>query len=177
MKKIRSALLAALLLLTLSSCGEERENDETTGYDDSLIKELYSEEGEYTDGEGNTMAYRYHVPQLVSETAVAAALNAEIADRFGALAQEQKNMMASHASLVCPSIGWQSYWNGSLLCLTVRAEMDGDVSTTETYSYDFFGGKRLMSEDLLARCGLSAQEFVTAERALPVGTAYRGELF
>ena len=107
MKKIRSALLAALLLLTLSSCGEERENDETTGYDDSLIKELYSEEGEYTDGEGNTMAYRYHVPQLVSETAVAAALNAEIADRFGALAQEQKNMMASHASLVCPSIGWQ----------------------------------------------------------------------
>ena len=53
MKKIRSALLAALLLLTLSSCGEERENDETTGYDDSLIKELYSEEGEYTDGEGN----------------------------------------------------------------------------------------------------------------------------
>ena len=38
MKKIRSALLAALLLLTLSSCGEERENDETTGYDDSLIK-------------------------------------------------------------------------------------------------------------------------------------------
>ena len=102
MKKIRSALLAALLLPTLSSCGEERENDETTGYDDSLIKELYSEEGEYTDGEGNTMAYRYHVPQLVSETAVAAALNAEIADRFGALAQEQKNMMASHASLVCP---------------------------------------------------------------------------
>lgn len=100
MKKIRSALLAALLLLTLSSCGEERENDETTGYDDSLIKELYSEEGEYTDGEGNTMAYCYHVPQLVSETAVAAALNAEIADRFGALAQEQKNMMASHASLV-----------------------------------------------------------------------------
>ena len=96
MKKIRSALLAVLLLLTLSSCGEERENDETTGYDDSLIKELYSEEGEYTDGEGNTMAYRYHVPQLVSETAVAAALNAEIADRFGALAQEQKNMMASH---------------------------------------------------------------------------------
>ena len=72
MKKIRSALLAALLLLTLSSCGEERENDETTGYDDSLIKELYSEEGEYTDGEGNTMAYRYHVPQLVSETAATA---------------------------------------------------------------------------------------------------------
>lgn len=117
------------------------------------------------------MAYRYHVPQLVSETAVAAALNAEIADRFGALAQEQKNMMASHASLVCPSIGWQSYWNGSLLCLTVRAEMDGDVSTTETYSYDFFGGKRLMSEDLA--CALRSLRAGVCHG----GTAYRGELF
>ena len=45
MKKIRSALLAVLLLLTLSSCGEAGEGDETTGYDDSLIRELYSEEG------------------------------------------------------------------------------------------------------------------------------------
>ena len=96
MKKIRSALLAALLLLTLSSCGEERENDETTGYDDSLIKELYSEEGEYTDGEGNTMAYRYHVPQLVSETAVAS----RCARRWTAMSARQRRtaMISSAAS-------------------------------------------------------------------------------
>ena len=165
MKKLLSILLAVMLLLLFAACGEKDDlPDDAPAYGDRLIKELYAEEGDFSDPSGGTVHYFYHVPQLVSETAVAAALNAEIADRFGALAQEQKNMMASHVSLVCPSIGWQSYWNGSLLCLTVRAEMDGDVSTTETYSYDFFGGKRLMSEDLLARCGLSAQEFVTAAR-------------
>ena len=50
------------------------------------------------------------MPRNVSETAVAAALNAEIADQFGALVQEQKNMMASRVSLTCLSVTWTSYW-------------------------------------------------------------------
>ena len=78
MKKLFSALLAALLLLNLAACGEKEPDDTSSGYDDSLISELYSEEGEYTDAENNTLAYSYHVPRIVSETAVAAALNAEI---------------------------------------------------------------------------------------------------
>lgn len=164
MKKLFSALLAALLLLNLAACGEKEPDDTSSGYDDSLISELYSEEGEYTDAENNTLTYSYHVPRIVSETAVAAALNDEIADRFGALVQEQKNMVASRVSLTCLSVTWTSYWNDSLLCLVVRAEMDGDTSATETYSYDFFGGKRLMSEDLLVRCELSTQDFVAAAR-------------
>ena len=126
------------LLLNLAACGEKEPDDTSSGYDDSLISELYSEEGEYTDAENNTLAYSYHVPRIVSETAVAAALNDEIADQFGALVQEQKNMMASRVSLTCLSVTWTSYWNDSLLCLVVRAEMDGDTSMTETYSYDFF---------------------------------------
>lgn len=164
MKKLTTALLTALLLLNLAACGEKEPDDTPSGYDDSLISELYSEEGEYTDAENNTLAYSYHVPRIMSETAVAAALNDEIADQFGALVQEQKNMMASRVSLTCLSVTWTSYWNDSLLCLVVRAEMDGDTSMTETYSYDFFGGKRLMSEDLLARCELSTQDFITAAR-------------
>lgn len=166
MKKLTTALLTALLLLNLAACGEKESDDTPSGYDDSLISELYSEEGEYTDSENNTLTYNYHVPRIVSETAVAAALNAEIADQFGALVQEQKNMMASRVSLTCISVTWTSYWNDSLLCLVVRAEMDGDTSMTETYSYDFFGGKRLMSEDLLARCELSTQDFITAARCI-----------
>lgn len=164
MKKLTTALLTALLLLNLAACGEKEPDDTPSGYDDSLISELYSEEGEYTDAENNTLTYSYHVPRIVSETAVAAALNDEIADQFGALVQEQKNMMASRVSLTCLSVTWTSYWNDSLLCLVVCAEMDGDTSMTETYSYDFFGGKRLMSEDLLARCELSTQDFITAAR-------------
>lgn len=164
MKRMISALLAALLLLSLAACGEKEPDDTPSGYDDSLISELYSEEGEYTDAENNTLSYRYHVPQIVSETAVAAALNAEIADKFGTLVQEQKSMMAGRVSLTCLSVTWKSYWNDSLLCLVLTSEMDGDMTDYAVYSYDFFGGKRLTSEDLLAREGLSTQEFVMAAR-------------
>lgn len=164
MKRMISALLAALLLLSLAACGEKEPDDTPSGYDDSLISELYSEEGEYTDAENNTLSYCYHVPQIVSETAVAAALNAEIADKFGALVQEQKSMMAGRVSLTCFSVTWKSYWNDSLLCLVLTSEMDGDLTDYAVYSYDFFGGKRLTSEDLLAREGLSTQEFVMAPR-------------
>ena len=164
MKRMISALLAALLLLSLAACGEKEPDDTPSGYDDSLMSELYSEEGEYTDAENNTLSYRYHVPQIVSETAVAAALNAEIADKFGALVQEQKSMMAGRVSLTCLSVTWKSYWNDSLLCLVLTSEMDGDMTDYAVYSYDFFGGKRLTSEDLLAREGLSTQEFVMAAR-------------
>ena len=164
MKRMISALLAVLLLLSLAACGEKEPDDTPSGYDDSLISELYSEEGEYTDAENNTLSYCYHVPQIVSETAVAAALNAEIADKFGALVQEQKSMMAGRVSLTCLSVTWKSYWNDSLLCLVLTSEMDGDMTDYAVYSYDFFGGKRLTSEDLLAREGLSTQEFVTAAR-------------
>lgn len=164
MKRMISALLAALLLLNLAACGEREPDDTPSGYDDSLISELYSEEGEYTDAENNTFSYRYHVPQIVSETAVAAALNAEITDKFGTLVQEQKSMMAGRVSLTCLSVTWKSYWNDSLLCLVLTSEMDGDMTDYAVYSYDFFGGKRLTSEDLLAREGLSTQEFVMAAR-------------
>ena len=76
MKKLTTALLTALLLLNLAACGEKEPDDTSSGYDDSLISELYSEEGEYTDTENNTLAYSYHVPRIMSETAVAAALQA-----------------------------------------------------------------------------------------------------
>lgn len=53
-----SALLAALLLLSLAACGEKTDEDTTAStYDDTLITELYSEEGDYTDAPGNEVHY------------------------------------------------------------------------------------------------------------------------
>lgn len=167
MKRLFSALLAALMLFSLSACAKEEDNDNgnsANAYDDSLLSELYSEEGEYTDENGNTLSYYYHVPRLESETAVAAALNAEIADEYGTIVQEQKTMMAARASLTCLRVSWESYWNGSLLCLVVTSVMDGDTISRSVYSYDFFGGKRLANEDLIARCGLSEDDFLRAVR-------------
>ena len=74
MKKLLSILLASLLLLNLAACGEKNDlPDDAPAYGDKLIKELYAEEGDFSDPSGGTVHYSYHVPQLVSETAVAAA--------------------------------------------------------------------------------------------------------
>ena len=180
MKKLLSILLASLLLLNLAACGEKNDlPDDAPAYGDKLIKELYAEEGDFSDPSGGTVHYSYHVPQLVSETAVAAALNAEIADRFGALAQEQKNMMDAKTSPICPSIRWESHWNDSLLCLVVESTRDDGSTDCAVYSYDFYGGQRLTSEDLIARCGLNGQDFVDGVRRTAANyfdNTYRGAL-
>lgn len=167
MRRFFALLALSALMLSLAACAEDtadRPMDDTSAYGDALLSELYSDEGEYTDENGNTLSYRYHVPQLKSETAVAAALNQEIAERYGALVEEQKAMMASHASLTCLGVSWESYWNESLLCLVITSVMGGDSVAHSVYSYDFFGGKRLTSEDLAARCGLGEEAFLRSAR-------------
>lgn len=169
MKQFFAALLAVLMAAALCACGAQDDADHgaqepETGYDDALLGELYSTEGEYTDENGNTLRYSYHVPQLKSETATAAALNAEIADACGALVQEQLELMDARASLTCLSVSWESCWNGSLVCLVVKRVMDADCEDYAVYSYDYFGGRRLTSEDLIARCGMEAAEFTAVAR-------------
>lgn len=162
--------LLAMLLLLLSACAGQEQGDEdgddapAAEYGDALIGALYSEAGDYTDAAGNTLHYDYAVPRILSETAVAAALNQEIANRFGATVEEQKSMMAAGASLSCRRIAWQSHWSGSLLCLVIESTMDDGYTSYDVYSYDFFGGKRLTSGDLAARCGLSGEDFLAAAR-------------
>ena len=169
MKQFFAALLAVLMAAALCACGAQDDADHgaqepETDYDDALLGELYSTEGEYTDENGNTLRYSYHVPQLKSETAAAAALNAEIADACGALVQEQLELMDARASLTCLSVSWESCWNGSLVCLVVKRVMDANCEDYAVYSYDYFGGRRLTSEDLIARCGMEAAEFTAAAR-------------
>ena len=58
MKKLLSILLAALLLLLFAACGEKDDlPDDAPAYGDRLIKELYAEEGDFSDPSGGTVPY------------------------------------------------------------------------------------------------------------------------
>lgn len=162
---VLSALLALVLLLpACTGDAADVPTDDATDYDDALVGALYDESGEYTDEHGNTLRYDYAVPRVLSETAVAAALNQEIAECYGTIVEEQKSMMAAGASLTCLSISWESHWSDSLLCLVIRSVTDGGTADYSVYRYDFFGGKRLTGEDLAARCGLSTADFLASAR-------------
>lgn len=168
MKRIAAMLLGLAMLLSPAGCAEKTEDEAESGgetvYDDTLIGELYSEEGEYTDAVGNTLGYAYHVPRILSETAVAAALNQEIAAALGTIVEEQKEMMAAGVSLSCTAISWESHWNESTVCLVVKRVTDDGAAGYDVFSYDFFGGRRLTGEELAARCGLTGEELRDSAR-------------
>lgn len=88
-------VLLGLALFILSGCGgqgaaaqtpqEVLQNagtmSEKPGFqpDDSLITELYSEEGTYQDAYGTKIEYSWHLPQIVDDSRAARELNARLA--------------------------------------------------------------------------------------------------
>ena len=69
-KLLLLAIAAMMLALLLAGCGKDPTDDPNSQsvYDNSLIGELYSEEGSSTDTYGNTWNYSYHIPQILAET-------------------------------------------------------------------------------------------------------------
>ena len=88
-------LLLLLLLFVLCGCGGQETETQTPedilqtaetmsekpGFrpDDSLITELYSEEGIYEDAYGTQIEYSWHLPQIVDDSKAARELNARLA--------------------------------------------------------------------------------------------------
>ena len=87
MKRILALLLAALLLCALAACGkrdvtpkpaqdapqvEKPQNEKPNRADHKApqIKELYSEDFDYTDSVGNTDHFTYRVPQMAADTQI-----------------------------------------------------------------------------------------------------------
>lgn len=179
MNRILSLMIAALMLLGLSACGTQSEPEpsasaqesaapageqESTApdavYDDSLIAEQLSLEGEYDDGSGNHVVYSFHVPKLSGDSADAEQINAAINEKFGGFVNDEMVAIGSKTSLVCYSISWQSFWHGSILCLVVKAETDWDFDDYGVYSFDFKSGKAVSNEELAAMAGISEEQLL-----------------
>ena len=79
--------------------------DMTFTADDSLITELYGEEGSYTDDVDNTYTYSYHVPQIDADTAGVQAVNKQIRAAFGTLVESELALMEQKASLTYVRVG------------------------------------------------------------------------
>ena len=179
MKRVLLILMAAVLLLSLCACKQntdapapatspdadapappQEDAPEAVSYDDSLISEQLSLEGEYDDGVGNHVAYSYHVPELSADTADAQTINAAINEKFGGFVNDEMTAIGSKTSLVCYSVSWQSFWHDSVLCLVVKAETDWDFDDYSVYSYDFESGKAVTNAELAAMAGITEEELL-----------------
>ena len=126
----------------------------------SAVCELYSAEGTYTDGVGNTERYSYHVPQLTADTPDAREINAEIADQYGELVKSQFKYMDGGFSISCRNAGWQAFWDGNQLFLLLSSDTPNDVVDYSAYGYDFDTGARITNAMILRKRGISEEEYL-----------------
>ena len=126
----------------------------------SAVYELYSVDGYYVDELGNAGSYSFHVPQIFDDSADAEAINAEIAERFGARAEDQFESMEGGFSLWIWNIEWESYWYGTQLFLLVSSFDDGGFTDYAAYGYDFETRSRVTNEMILEQKGIGEEEYL-----------------
>lgn len=152
--------------------GDSHEHDEASepahnpprSYDDSLIEELYSLDGRYTDSVGNVYSYQFHVPQISSYSEDAREINSDISRDLGSLVTEGQSMMESGTSLICYSITWDSFWHGSVVNILVTIENDWGMTDYRVYGYDFATEEELDSEDIFELAGYTESQFLSLAR-------------
>ena len=128
------------------------------------IKELYSEDFDYTDGVGNAGHYTYRVPQLLADTDGAADINRDIESRYAPIVREALESQAAGFSLSCLYIAWETYQYGDILSLLVSCGWGFDMNQYSVYLYDTANGTRLTTAQLLAALDIDEAAFLDAVR-------------
>lgn len=154
MKKTLSLLLTLCLLLTVSTAAVAEAPEK------NAVLELYSAEGIYEDSVGNVEQYSFHVPQIYANSLAADEMNAEIAERFGKVAESQFENMEGGYSLWSRNIEWKAYWSGTQLFLLLTADTEGSFVDYAAYGYDFKTDSRITNEMILKQKGITEEEYL-----------------
>ncbi len=171
-------LLLLLLLFALCGCGGQEAESQTPedilqtaetmsekpGFlpDDSLITELYSEEGTYEDAYGTQIEYSWHLPQIVDDSKAARELNARLAADEAQIQSDKKSMQKKE--YVIPSqYSWERYWHGSRLFLKLSSE-SGLWNDYTIVCYDFATQKEVTPSEILAELGVTEQTWRAAAK-------------
>ena len=171
-------LLLLLLLFVLCGCGGQETETQTPedilqtaetmsekpGFrpDDSLITELYSEEGIYEDAYGTQIEYSWHLPQIVDDSKAARELNARLATYEDQI-QHDKIQMKKKEYVIPSQYSWERYWHGSRLFLKLSSE-SGLWNDYTIVCYDFATQKEVTPSEILAELGVTEQKWHAAAK-------------
>ncbi len=128
------------------------------------IRELYSEDFDYSDGVGNAGHYTYRVPQLLADTEGASDINRAIDGTYTPIVQEALECVSAGTSLSCLYIAWETYQYGDILSLVISCGWDYDMNDYSVYLYDTVSGRQLTTADLLTALQVDGTAFLDAVR-------------
>lgn len=192
MRKFAAILICLAMVFTLTACGmtnifhpvvpslipapsedvdipepTEEPPEPTPGetvYDDSLIYEVESEEGEFDDEWENHWEYSYHLPAVSGDSASVKALNRDIADFIYPSIEESMIDIEQKTGIGLCSVNWKSAWNGEILTLMVIAEWDWSYTDYKIFHFDFAQDRQLTTTEMLYVLGVDAEEFIDRAR-------------
>lgn len=163
----RTIFAVALSAVLLCGCGSGTPTTATPPVDEGdviIVKEIYAEDGNYTDSLDNSWTYSYHVPSLPADTEGAKAINEAIDAKFGQSVQESLAAMEDGLSLGCVTTTWKSYRWGDVLSIVVQAEADWEFTDYGVYLYNVATGQQMTTTALLDALGVEQETFLTALR-------------
>ena len=128
------------------------------------IRELYSEDFDYSDGVGNTGHYTYRVPQLLADTEGASDINRAIDGTYTPIVQEALECVSAGTSLSCLYIAWETYQYGDILSMVISCGWDYNMNDYSVYLYDTVSGRQLTTADLLTALQVDGTAFLDAVR-------------
>ena len=128
------------------------------------IRELYSEDFDYSDGVGNTGHYTYRVPQLLADTEGASDINRAIDGTYTPIVQEALECVSAGTSLSCLYIAWETYQYCDILSLVISCGWGYDMNDYSVYLYDTVSGRQLTTADLLTALQVDGTAFLDAVR-------------
>ena len=148
----------------IADCGSVYDFTPGASHGAPQIRELYSEDFDYTDGVGNAGHYTYRVPQLLSDTAGASDINRAIDGTYTPIVQEALECVSAGTSLSCLYIAWETYQYGDILSLVISCGWGYDMNDYSVYLYDTASGQRLTTADLLTALHVDETAFLDAVR-------------
>ena len=166
MKRFRTAasVVALVMICMMSACNSAPEvTIETAPSEviqpaktkDSYISVGLSETFAYTDKTGNVYNAVYKIPQIDIDSEDAAAANTDINKKYLQDFSTANNEVASHNSLTCDSLDYDSYQDDTLLSVLIRRVYFSHTVDYSVYNFDIKTGKSLDNKALCETLGKS----------------------
>ena len=170
MKRSKIAILMIMVICCLgytmgcaSNTEQKNSKKDKKVYDSSLVSEVISEDGTYSDEYGS-YDYSFHVPQLVSESKDAKVINQEIMDKMGTLAQDSLQAMGKQEFPLSSAVSWSGAWKGSILSLLITEHPSSGPANYMLYNFDFKEEKVVDNDEIFKLLDITKEEFLTVAK-------------